>query len=479
MEIYKGQVVYFNSFKFGIVVNINTKSISIYFPEEKQIFNVVKESFEEENNPNVVNLLTIYDVFNLKLLDFYFDSKIIYRAKSYANDTNIHLLLDTENKINANIYGTSIYKTQINFYNGIVSYSCTCPYEGNCKHLYSLILYIKKKHPLSKTISDIKANFIKPEDLKEFNLNKTIYSKNVYDFISFANANANYFKIYQKLEDFAHLNSKEEIIELASLIFDPKKSFYFYLIETLNFLKYYFSFKKEMRIFLEKNEKFNKFKSNLYSLENVDVNSSYHNINESLLYSFFNNDYSSLNLVLKECADFKFYIESRNEDLILNSLRYLNIDEKTADYLLDTISFNNTYLLYKSLKTIPLKTKYFTKLLKINFTNFKELPLEVNDIKLFIELCLNNYQVFNILSAYHNKLIENNEQIYLLNHLYKIYIDGELPHYKEVDNIINDLPNNEYIKKIFDSFHKNKSEDVFDSLQKYLSTFDNKFVKNH
>lgn len=477
MEIYKGQVVYFNSFKFGIVVNINTKSISIYFPEEKQIFNVAKESFEEKNNPNVVNLLTIYDVFNLKLLDFYFDSKIIYRAKSYANDTNIHLLLDTENKINANIYGTSIYKTQINFYNGIVSYSCTCPYEGNCKHLYSLILYIKKKHPLSKTISDIKANFIKPEDLKEFNLNKKIYSKNVYDFISFANANANYFKIYQKLEDFAHLNSKEEIIELASLIFDPKKSFYFYLIETLNFLKYYFSFKKEMRILLEKNEKFNKFKSNLYSLENVDINSSYHNINESLLYSFFNNDYSSLNRVLKECADFKFYIESRNEDLILNSLKYLNIDEKTADYLLDTISFNNTYLLYKSLKTIPLKTKYFTKLLKINFTNFKELPLEVNDIKLFIELCLNNYQVFNILSAYHNKLIENNEQIYLLYHLYKIYIDGELPHYKEVDNIINDLPNNEYIKKIFDSFHKNKSEDVFDSLQKYLSAFDNKFVK--
>ena len=81
MEIYKGQVVYFNSFKFGIVVNINTKSISIYFPEEKQIFNVAKESFEEKNNPNVVNLLTIYDVFNLKLLDFYFDSKIIYRAK--------------------------------------------------------------------------------------------------------------------------------------------------------------------------------------------------------------------------------------------------------------------------------------------------------------------------------------------------------------------------------------------------------------
>ena len=68
MNIKKGEVVYFDNFKFGIVISINSSQASIYFPLENRPFNFPLKNVNSLNNKKVVDNLTIYDVLILTSL---------------------------------------------------------------------------------------------------------------------------------------------------------------------------------------------------------------------------------------------------------------------------------------------------------------------------------------------------------------------------------------------------------------------------
>ncbi len=70
-------------------------------------------------------------------LDSMFDTNVLGRAYLYTNSFSSQK--NTENSISA-LVNEKNYTVQIISENNKIFGECTCPYEGNCKHLAALIL---------------------------------------------------------------------------------------------------------------------------------------------------------------------------------------------------------------------------------------------------------------------------------------------------------------------------------------------------
>jgi uncharacterized Zn finger protein len=76
-------------------------------------------------------------------LDSMFDTNVLARAYLYTDSITI---LNTEaNILECEVSGNTMYRTKLISSNGEVLGSCTCPYNGKCKHLAASILVSMKR----------------------------------------------------------------------------------------------------------------------------------------------------------------------------------------------------------------------------------------------------------------------------------------------------------------------------------------------
>ena len=71
-------------------------------------------------------------------LDSMFDTNILGRAYLYTE--SLTLLTSEENVLEYEIGGSSNYQAKIIASKGSIFGSCTCPYEGKCKHIAACLL---------------------------------------------------------------------------------------------------------------------------------------------------------------------------------------------------------------------------------------------------------------------------------------------------------------------------------------------------
>lgn len=142
--------------------------IELYSGEE-----ILKQGINSypENYKNVISILKKYGV-NVKNsekkeninifsdeVDNLFDKNMISRGINYFNNGIIDNLKKEEYNYYSTLKNIDNYHIRINLNekNEIVSMNCDCPYEGNCKHEYAVILKIKEenyKNKVSSTSND-------------------------------------------------------------------------------------------------------------------------------------------------------------------------------------------------------------------------------------------------------------------------------------------------------------------------------------
>ena len=110
----------------------------------------------------------------------YFNETIKQRGLEYYKNNKVVICQKINNKYIAKVTGSNYnyHKVTIEFIDGDINMSCTCPCDFNCKHEYATLITIKnhdyqivhlktkikcKKEPLSKTIKKIPA-----KELKEY-----------------------------------------------------------------------------------------------------------------------------------------------------------------------------------------------------------------------------------------------------------------------------------------------------------------------
>ena len=71
-------------------------------------------------------------------LDSMFDTNVLARAYLYKD--SLKTLVTEENNLEFAVGGDTLYHTKIISSNGEVHGSCTCPFDGKCKHLAACIL---------------------------------------------------------------------------------------------------------------------------------------------------------------------------------------------------------------------------------------------------------------------------------------------------------------------------------------------------
>lgn len=72
-----------------------------------------------------------------------------YKGRAYYFKNKVSNLIYNDNKIKANVQGTSLYKVTVEYRNNNeLNATCTCPYykDGNyCKHIYAVYIKIKEQ----------------------------------------------------------------------------------------------------------------------------------------------------------------------------------------------------------------------------------------------------------------------------------------------------------------------------------------------
>lgn len=73
-----------------------------------------------------------------------FNSTIYYRGLEYYEQELIEEVEYDDKEISATIIGNQRYKTRISFEGTTLDFSCTCPFDGRCKHEAALYIYVLK-----------------------------------------------------------------------------------------------------------------------------------------------------------------------------------------------------------------------------------------------------------------------------------------------------------------------------------------------
>lgn len=501
MNIKKGEVVYFDNFKFGIVISINSSQASIYFPLENRPFNFPLKNVNSLNNKKVVDNLTIYDVFHLNLLDYFFPIKIRSRARSYANDYNIDLFIDDENEVRASISGSDLYDTSITFDDNVISLYCTCPYEGDCKHLYALILYIKEKHKISNfakeaNLGRIDLNYLNNNSYiykkgnklvfnnKNIFINPSKYSQKIQDFIKNINNSPTFIDVFKKIKEFCELNNDSEIIELLTLLNDKNVPFYFKSKDYFSILKYFVSYNENILDIIDqniiKNKHITSIKETLFPLNDTDITSPVHNLNNSLIYSLFNENYKNLKLVVDEMSNFNFELREFYKSFLYYSLEFISLNESNFNYLLDNANDFNLIILYNRVENEIDKNKVLAKLIKIKDFDYEKYSsyFNIKTIKKLFELSPYQTTTISLISAFKESLIKNDEILFLIT---KFFETSRTEHNFDLTHIKRDLwfyfrGKNIYLEYLFDSFFKDSQEKTVTNLNKYFEDIEEKEI---
>jgi uncharacterized protein YqgQ len=115
------------------------------YPENyKNVLSILKKygvNIKKENNKEKINIYS-------DEIDELFDKNMIVRGINYFNNGVVDNLIKDGNNYYSTLKNIDNYhiKININEKNDIISMNCDCPYEGNCKHEYAVLLKIKEEN---------------------------------------------------------------------------------------------------------------------------------------------------------------------------------------------------------------------------------------------------------------------------------------------------------------------------------------------
>ena len=75
-------------------------------------------------------------------LDSIFETNVLGRAFLYAK--SVSHSIEEDNKVESKVGSDSIYKTSIINKKGLIYGTCSCPFDGKCKHLAASLLVLIK-----------------------------------------------------------------------------------------------------------------------------------------------------------------------------------------------------------------------------------------------------------------------------------------------------------------------------------------------
>lgn len=123
----------------------------------KEVLSILKKYGVSVKNNNNKEQINIYS----EDIDSVFDKNMIVRGIAYFNKGIVDNLKIDNNTYYSTLKNIDNYhiKIELNDKNNIKSMHCDCPYEGNCKHEYAVILKIKERNYRNKT-EEIESNKI-------------------------------------------------------------------------------------------------------------------------------------------------------------------------------------------------------------------------------------------------------------------------------------------------------------------------------
>ena len=129
------------SLGFGVLLKRENADIGrIYFAETRQIKSVILS----HPNLSVADNLTLSKFVSLGLYEGLFDEQAKEKAQEYL-DNHIKDMHIGENECYGSIVGKHEYPFRITIdKNSFIILSCTCPYNGLCKHLYAIFVSMHK-----------------------------------------------------------------------------------------------------------------------------------------------------------------------------------------------------------------------------------------------------------------------------------------------------------------------------------------------
>lgn len=137
-EIWKLKIELYND---GSIIK---QGINKYPENFKEVMSILKKYGVSINKRSIKEKINIYseDINNL------FDKNMIVRGINYFNNGVIDNLKESNNVYYSTLKNIDNYhiKIELNDKNEIKTMHCDCPYEGNCKHEYAVILKIKEKN---------------------------------------------------------------------------------------------------------------------------------------------------------------------------------------------------------------------------------------------------------------------------------------------------------------------------------------------
>jgi len=129
-------LVFSKQYGFGRIVGFKDEFVVTLFLKVGQ--KSILKTFLEEVDQEFVDLIVNSDFMSA------FPSAVIKRSFSYANSSNISSIFFHDNTLKAVVIGTDDYYTSLSFMDHKLSFNCSCPVVGNCKHEAGLCFYLKE-----------------------------------------------------------------------------------------------------------------------------------------------------------------------------------------------------------------------------------------------------------------------------------------------------------------------------------------------
>lgn len=124
--------------------SIIKQGVNKYPQNYKDVISILKKYGISINKKNTKEKINIYS----EDINSLFDKNMIVRGINYFNNGVVDNLKEDNNIYYSTLKNIDNYhiKIELNDNNEIKSMHCDCPYEGNCKHEYAVILKIKERN---------------------------------------------------------------------------------------------------------------------------------------------------------------------------------------------------------------------------------------------------------------------------------------------------------------------------------------------
>lgn len=425
----------------GLCMTITSKNeyVDAYIINEKRKV-VFLDSFLLrflDENKTRESITSLEDIIKSHALDHLFDEPTIIRAEHYINSRFIKNVNISQFEITAEVEGQYLYKARIYLDDVTVKMSCSCPVNGNCKHLYALIQFIIGEHKKRIDTNSIDRLFEiysirKIEDVERLEkCREELLNTPVEDIISYFN---HHQYIKKNNANYSH----------NLLIFDNT---------LFNRIIDYYDLHKDIRPISEYLKKIKEIRTDYYKNKNRYYYEKEYIPYKAALFYLFNQDYVKACLYLKEVniSNGQEYLEPFVCYYIDSLLR---IDKNVIHILLNK-SFIN--LAFNRINDEDNK-RYFYIIFSSVITNKAYKITTIESFEIYKELINGDYEI----STYKNfakgfisnisKYIsenDNKEVLDVLISLYKKNIVAKV----DFKRSLNHLNNNSMVKYLFEDFY--------------------------